>query len=84
MRSGMSEPQSLNVCVREEDGSFWATVQEFPGVFATGETLDELRESLEEGIALVLAAPGEPTPSIILGQIHLERPFIASAPLVYA
>jgi predicted RNase H-like HicB family nuclease len=48
--------QTVHVRVRFEDQAFWATVDEYPGVFATGDTLDELRESLEEGISLVLAA----------------------------
>jgi predicted RNase H-like HicB family nuclease len=46
--------QNVHVRVRFEDQAFWATVEEYPGVFATGDTLDELRESLEEGISLVL------------------------------
>ncbi len=45
--------QTVHVRVRFEDQAFWATVDEYPGVFATGDTLDELRESLEEGISLV-------------------------------
>jgi hypothetical protein len=45
----MPEPQQLHVNVRFEDEAFWATVDEFPGVFATGDNLDELRGSLEEG-----------------------------------
>jgi excisionase family DNA binding protein len=35
-----------------EDGAYWATVDEHPGVFATGDTLEELGKSLQEGIAL--------------------------------
>ena len=50
--------QTVHVRVRSEDHAFWATVDEYPGVFATGDTLDELRESLEEGISLVLAGAG--------------------------
>lgn len=53
--------QKLSVNVRSEDGSYWATVAEYPGVFATGDTLEELRESLGEGIALVLGREGEVT-----------------------
>jgi predicted RNase H-like HicB family nuclease len=48
-------PDLLTIQVRFEDGALWATVEEFPGVFATGDTLEELRESLEEGIALYLS-----------------------------
>jgi predicted RNase H-like HicB family nuclease len=48
--------QNVHVRVCFEDESFWATVDEYPGVFATGDTLDELRESLEEGISLILGS----------------------------
>lgn len=40
--------------VRHEDGSFWATVREFPGVFASGDTEDELLDSVREAIRLYL------------------------------
>ena len=60
----------LHVHLRMEDGSFWATVDEYPGVFATGDTLDELRESLQEGISLYLAAPGEPAPRVQLSELQ--------------
>ncbi|MDE3130751.1 MAG: hypothetical protein KGL16_06320 [Acidobacteriota bacterium] len=46
--------QNVHIRVRFEDQSYWATVEEYPGVFATGDTLEELRESLEEGLALVI------------------------------
>lgn len=68
-----------------EDGSLWAAVDEFPGVFATGDNIDELRESLQEGILLVLATPGEEPPTLTLVPLHLE-PVVtaASSELVYA
>ena len=44
----------LTARIHAEDGSYWADVPELPGVFATGETLDELFESLREGVVLVL------------------------------
>jgi predicted RNase H-like HicB family nuclease len=37
----MPEPQKLHVNVRHEDEAFWATVDEFPGVLATGDDLNE-------------------------------------------
>ncbi|HEX3801825.1 MAG TPA: hypothetical protein VHV75_03195 [Solirubrobacteraceae bacterium] len=49
--------QNVHVRVRFEDQSFWATIDEYPGVFGTGDTLEELRESLEEGISLILRGP---------------------------
>jgi len=45
----------------EPDGTFWAKVTEpesLSGVFATGDTFDELFESLREGIELCLADLG--------------------------
>ncbi|MGH2878392.1 MAG: type II toxin-antitoxin system HicB family antitoxin [Solirubrobacteraceae bacterium] len=81
----MPETQQLQVDVRFEDGSLWATVEEFPEVFAAGDDLDELRESLEEGIALVLARPGEEPPAVKLASLNAEPAAIrASAELVYA
>ena len=35
-----------------QDDSYWAEVPELPGCFASGDTLDELAESLNEAIAL--------------------------------
>lgn len=81
----MPEPQQLHVSVRLEGESVWATVDEFPGVFATGDNLDELRESLQEGIALVLAKPGEEPPTVTLAPLKTEPVLtMASAELVYA
>jgi predicted RNase H-like HicB family nuclease len=85
MESTMPGPQQLHVNVRLEDGSLWATVDEYPGVFATGDNLDELRESLQEGIALVLAGPGEDPPTVTLAPLHPEPvTTTASSELVYA
>lgn len=41
--------------IREEDQSYWASVEELPGCFATGETWDELQASLAEAIGLHLS-----------------------------
>jgi predicted RNase H-like HicB family nuclease len=59
MRKPMPTTQDIRVKIHLEDGSMWATVDDLPGVFATGDTLDELRESLEEAVSLYLAQPGE-------------------------
>lgn len=56
--------RDIPVKIHIEDGSLWATVESMPGVFATGETLDELRESLEEGISLYLAEQGREAPPV--------------------
>lgn len=49
----------LTARIRIEGGGYWADVPELPGCFASGDTLDELIESLQEGIALCLDREGE-------------------------
>jgi predicted RNase H-like HicB family nuclease len=44
----------VTVVVHEERESFWSEIEELPGCFASGGTLDELREALEEAIGLYL------------------------------
>ena len=81
----MPKPQQLHVNVRLEDGSLWATFEEYPGVFATRDNLEEPREVPREGIALVLAGPGEEPPMATLAPLRAE-PVVttASAELLYA
>jgi predicted RNase H-like HicB family nuclease len=76
-------PSELHFTIRAEDGALWATVEEFPGVFATGDNLEELRESLEEGISLYLAEPGGDAADVRLDALRSE-PVAASAHLAYA
>lgn len=76
-------PDRINLKIRMEDGAFWATVEEFPGVFATGDTLEELRASLEEGIALYLAKPGDDVRPVHLPPLG-PADTVASAQLVFA
>lgn len=54
----------LTARIQIEEGSYWAGVSELPGCFASGETLDELLESLQEGIALCLADEGQQNGSL--------------------
>jgi predicted RNase H-like HicB family nuclease len=49
----------LTARIHIEDGGYWADVPELPGRFASGDTLGELFESLQEGVALSLANEGE-------------------------
>jgi predicted RNase H-like HicB family nuclease len=71
MGGAMENPGDVKIrLTTEDDGVMWATVEEMPGVFATGHTLDELRESLEEGIALYLADEDRPAPTVRLGEFH--------------
>lgn len=41
-------------------GGYWAETPQLPGCFAAGDTLEELRESLAEGVRLYLGDPVDP------------------------
>jgi predicted RNase H-like HicB family nuclease len=76
---------TMTIKVHREDDSCRATVDQFSGVFATGDDLEELRLSLEEGIALMLARSGENEPQLTLGPLRPEpSELAATAALVQA
>lgn len=66
----MEHRGELHMRIHTEDDAYWATVDEYPGVFATGDTLDELRESAAEGIALMLADADGPVPTVAIGEFQ--------------
>ena len=45
----------MTIRIHHEDEAYWAEVVELPGCFASGATLDELRDALEEAVDLYLA-----------------------------
>jgi len=53
------QAMQLTACIHIEDGEYWAEVPELPGCFASGDNLDELFESLREGISLYGHGDGE-------------------------
>jgi predicted RNase H-like HicB family nuclease len=55
------QAMQLTARIHIEDGEYWAEVPELPGCFASGENLDELFESLREGISLYGHGNGEQT-----------------------
>ncbi len=55
-----------------ENGGFWATVAELPGVFATGATHDELVECLNEAIEMYLEETGIP-PELTEQRVQVQR-----------
>jgi predicted RNase H-like HicB family nuclease len=79
------EDQSLHVEVRYEGGMYWAQVNQWPGCFATGETLSELTEALEEAVDLY-ATPEEPGEEelrpVRLHILKMELTVSAERPLV--
>lgn len=45
---------TFTVKIHSEDQTLWATVEEYPGCFATGDTMDELIESLGEALSMAM------------------------------
>lgn len=63
------ERQELHADVHREDGSYWAEIRELPGCFASGASVDELVEALEEAVGLYMApAEGEP-PAVVATEL---------------
>lgn len=63
--------------IHREDGAYWADVPALPGCFASGSDLDELFESLREGIKLYLeddeeAGAGVPDRPLVLTSATLS------------
>ena len=56
----------------EEEGGYWAEVEELPGCFASGETLDELEQDVKAAIEQHLAALKETGQPIPVGQISTD------------
>lgn len=44
----------LTANIHHEEGAYWADVPQLPGCFASGDTFDELFDSLKEGVQLYL------------------------------
>lgn len=62
----------------EEDG-YWDDVPERPGCLASGDTLDELLESPQEGVTLYLADEGDQG-----GPLHVAKAALTDQPLTVA
>jgi predicted RNase H-like HicB family nuclease len=61
----------VNVKVHQEDGSYWAEVLDLPGCFASGDTLDELKDGLEEALSLYLSDERGKEQSVRIGEMTL-------------
>jgi len=70
-----NSPMELTARIHIEDGSYWADMPERPGCFASGDTLDHLFESLQEGIALYLSDEGEQS-----GPLHVATAALTDSP----
>jgi len=64
----MNEAVELTLRVREEDGMYWAEAVSHPGLFASGETIDQLVEAIGEARALYSHDDGDgavSSPSVV-------------------
>jgi predicted RNase H-like HicB family nuclease len=76
------EQVALHVDVHHEDGSYWAEVRELPGCFASGDTVAELIESVQEAVALYLAPPdGEEAPPVAIELAGFDLSLESEKPL---
>lgn len=73
MRS-VAQSRDMTVQVHFEAGTCWATVDEFPGLFAAGDTERELYESVADGLRVYLAEGGREPQVTLLDVIDSERP----------
>ena len=48
---------TVNIHKDEDDNELWATIDELPGLFASGADEDELNEALAEAIGMYLSTP---------------------------
>jgi predicted RNase H-like HicB family nuclease len=77
--------RSLHVEVHYEDGMYWAQVREWPGCFASGRTLNELAEALEDSIGLYMTPEDEEEPvRVRLHILEMGLTVAAEVPLVPA
>lgn len=67
--TSFSMPVSFRAIVHSEDGTLWAEVEEMPGCFATGDSMDELVESLTEAISAYLSSAGV---TVTVNSLRLE------------
>lgn len=72
----------LTAHIKQEDGMFWAEVEELPGCFASGESIPVLIDALEEAISMCLT-PAPQSPPVVthvatLGWHVADQPLLAS------
>lgn len=71
--AGQGSVMELHARIREEDGMFWAEIEDLPGCFASGESIAEVIDALQEAVSLYLSSEG-PAPRSV--------PAVASVGLV--
>lgn len=70
MSRAMAKQMELAVRVHSEDGMYWAEVPSHPGLFASGETMDELIVALGEAWALYSSDDAADVPLVMQASAH--------------
>lgn len=76
---GERQGMELTANIHLEDGSYWADVPELPGCFSSGDTLDELLNSLREGIQLYLDEGNSTKGSSPGSRLHVTTAVLSDA-----
>jgi predicted RNase H-like HicB family nuclease len=82
----MTARNVLHAVIHCEDGSMWAEVLEHGGLFASGDDYDELLESIEDGLSLLLGEQchlqwiDQPSSVGVSSSGSEERELVATAP----
>ncbi len=66
----MAKPTELAVRVHNEDGMYWGEVLSHPGLFASGETMEELIAALGEAWALYSSDDAADAPLVLHASEH--------------
>jgi len=70
----------LHAAIHEDDdGMYWAEVKELPGCFASGRSLDELKEALFEAIAMCLPSDGTSGKKPKVGRARVDEMTLVTA-----
>lgn len=62
----------FDVRIHHEDGSYWAEIPEMPGLFVSGDSIEEIREALAEALGQYLSSKNV---SINVDTVELKGPF---------
>lgn len=64
--------KDFTVRIHPEDGMYWAEIDELPGCFASGESMSELVEAIQEAVSMCLSSPDRARVSAELTSLQLR------------
>lgn len=71
--------RELTLCVHHDGSAYWAEAPEYPGLFASGATIDELMEAVAEAWVLYnheqpVTAASKPRPAVTTRSMNVLVP----------